>query len=88
MAIQPTEKDEGVMLDVRVSGKLLQEDHQRFGPEFERLVRQNGKNRVTFELADFHGWEGAALWGNIKSDLERYSDVERPAMVGENGSKE
>jgi hypothetical protein len=82
MAIQHTKKNEGKMPEVRVNGKLLQEDYQLFVPEFERLVKRNGENRVTFELAAFHGWAGADLWDNIKTDLEHLSDSERVAMVG------
>ena len=51
------------LLEVQVSGKLVHEDYKHFVPEFERLVKQNGKIRVLFEMADFHGWEGAALVG-------------------------
>jgi hypothetical protein len=83
MAIQLTEKNSGKILEVRVSGKLAHEDYQHFVPEFERLVKTNGKIRVLFEMADFHGWEGGALWDDIKFDLKHFSDVERLAMVGD-----
>ena len=83
MAIQLTEKNDGKVLEVQVSGKLAHEDYHHFVPEFERLVKQNGKLRVLFEMADFHGWEGGALWDDIKFDLKHFSDIERLAMVGD-----
>jgi hypothetical protein len=83
MAIQLTEKNGGKILEVRVNGKLAHEDYQRFVPEFERLVKQKGKIRVLFEMADFHGWKAAALWDDIKLDLKHFSDIERLAMVGD-----
>jgi hypothetical protein len=82
MAIQLTEKKEGKILEVRVSGKVVHEDYRHFVPEFERLVKQHGKIRVLFEMTEFHGWEGAALWDDLKFDLKHFSDIERLAMVG------
>ena len=67
MAIQLTEKNGGKVLEVQVSGKLDHEEYKHFVPEFERLVKQHGKIRVLFEMADFHGWEGAALWTTSSS---------------------
>ena len=52
-------------------------------PEFERLVKQHGKIRVLFDMADFHGWNAGALWDDIKFNLKHCSDIERLAMVGE-----
>jgi len=83
MAITLAEKNGGKNLEVRVSDKLVHEDYQQFVPEFERLVKQHGKIRVLFEMADFHGWEGAALWDDFKFDLKHFSDIERLAMVGD-----
>jgi len=83
MPIQITEPKGGKLLEVRVSGKLAHEDYQHFVPEFARLVKQTGKIRVLFEMAGFHGWEGSALWDDIKFDLKHFSDIERLAMVGD-----
>jgi hypothetical protein len=83
MAIQLNETNGGKTLEVRVSGKLLHEDYQQFVPEFERLVKQHGKIRVLFEMADFHGWEASAVWDDLKFDLKHFSDIERLAMVGD-----
>jgi hypothetical protein len=83
MPIQLIETSGGKLLEVRVSGKLSHEDYQHFVPEFERLVKKNGKIRVLFEMEGFHGWEGGALWDDIKFDLQHFSDLERLAMVGD-----
>lgn len=83
MAIKLTEKNEGKILEVQVSGKLVHEDYQHLVPEFERLVKRHGKIRLLFEMADFHGWESAALWDDIKFSLKHFSDIERLAMVGD-----
>jgi len=83
MPAQLNEKNGGKVLQVTVSGKLKHDDYQRFVPEFERLVKQQGKLRVLFEMDDFHGWDGAALWDDIKFDIKHFSDIERLAMVGD-----
>jgi hypothetical protein len=83
MAIELREKNDGKLMEVQVSGKLVHEDYQRFVPEFERLAEQHGKIRVLFEMVDFHGWKAAALWDDIKFDLKHFSDIERLAMVGD-----
>lgn len=83
MAIQLTEKNEGKILEVLISGKLEHQDYQIFVPELERLVQKHGKIRLLVEMADFHGWKGAALWDEIKLDLKHFNHIERLAMVGE-----
>jgi hypothetical protein len=83
MAIQLTEKDGGKLLEVDVSGKLTGDDYKNFVPEFERLVNQNGKVSVLFNMTDFHGWEAGALWDDIKFDLKHFSDIKRLAMIGD-----
>ena len=83
MAVQVSERNGGKVLDITVSGKLTDEDYRRFVPEFERLVAQNGKLRLLFQMVDFHGWEARALWDDVTFDLKHFSDIERLAMVGD-----
>jgi hypothetical protein len=83
MSLQLHEEDGGQELVVDVSGKLAKSDYEHFVPEFERLVKEHGKQRVMFNMVDFHGWEGGALWEDIKFDLKHFSDIERLAMVGD-----
>jgi hypothetical protein len=83
MATRLTEMEEGRVLEVAVSGKLTQDDYQRFVPAFERLVKQHGKIGVLFEMSDFHGWEAAALWDDVKFDRKHFADIDRLAMVGD-----
>jgi hypothetical protein len=83
MAIKLNETNNGKVLEVQVSGKLTHQDYRHFVPEFERLIKANGKIRVLFEMVDFHGWELAALWDDIKIDTKHFSHIERLAMVGD-----
>ena len=83
MPIKFEDESEGKVLAVQVSGKLAKADYVYFAPEFERLVKLNGKLRVLFDLAGFHGWEADALWEDIKFDVKHFADIERLAMVGD-----
>jgi hypothetical protein len=83
MAIKVNERNNGKVLEIQVSGKLAHEDYQHFVPEFERLLKQHGKIQVLFEMIDFHGWQGAAMWDDIRFDMKHFSDIDRLAMVGD-----
>jgi hypothetical protein len=83
MAIKLDEYDGGALLHVTASGKLTHHDYERFIPEFERLASEHGKIRILFIMRDFHGWQGQALWDEIKMDVKHSSDVEKVAMVGD-----
>jgi len=83
MSIQFNEENDGKVLVIHVSGKLVKADYEHFVPEFERLVRQHGKLSVLFDMTDFHGWEAAAMWEDTKFAIKHFADIERLAMVGE-----
>ena len=34
-------------------------------------------------MMDFHGWEGIALWDEVKFDVKHARDLERLAVVGD-----
>jgi hypothetical protein len=83
MAVHITETNDSKILEVLVSGKLTADDYKQFIPEFERLIQQQGKISLLFEMRDFHGWEAGALWQDIKFDFKHFADIERLAMVGD-----
>ena len=76
------------VLSVRVSGKLTKADYQHFVPEMEKLIIDHGKIRILFEMVDFHGWDAAALWEDMKLDFKHFKDIERLAMVGDKAWEE
>lgn len=82
MTIQLNEKNNGKLLEIHVSGKLIKDDYAEFVPAFERLVRQHGKLRVLFDMIDFHGWEASAAWEDTKFAIHHFSDIDRLAVVG------
>ena len=83
MPIQVREENGGKLLVVSISGKLVKSDYNEFVPEFERLIKLNGKINVLFDMTDFHGWDMGALWEDIKFDVHHFNDIGRLAMIGE-----
>lgn len=83
MALRMNEKAGGRTLEIHVSGKLAKADYEHLVPEFERLVKRHGKLRLLFDMSDFHGWEPAALWEDLKFDVKHFADIERLAMIGD-----
>jgi hypothetical protein len=83
MAVQLTEKNEGKVLEVQLTGKLVREDYEQFVPVVDRLVKQHGKIRMLVEMHDFHGWTAGALWEDTKFGLHHFSHIERLALIGE-----
>lgn len=77
------EKHAGKIMEVELGGKLTHEDYQLFIPECERMIQRHGKIRILVDMAGFHGWEGGALWDDIKFDVKHFSDIEKIAMVGD-----
>ncbi|HEY8904385.1 MAG TPA: STAS/SEC14 domain-containing protein [Chthoniobacterales bacterium] len=83
MPIDLTEIQNGRVLEVRVSGKIVKEDYETFVPAMDRLVRQHGKIQMLMEMHDFHGWTLGAAWEDTKFALHHFHDIERLAIVGE-----
>lgn len=82
MSVKLVEKKDGQILEIQAGGKLTHADYAQFVPAFERLVKQHGKINVLVELVDFHGWDAAALWDEVKFDLKHLSQIKRLALVG------
>ena len=83
MSLEIIENNDGRILEVDVSGKLVANDFQGLESIFRRFVQHHGKIRVLFIMRDFHGWEPGAFWDEVKFDLKHFGDIERLAMVGD-----
>jgi hypothetical protein len=73
----------GKLLEVKLTGKLTNEDYEHFVPKVESLIKEHGKLRILVQMHDFQGWAGGALWQDIKFDLKNFRHIERLALVGE-----
>ncbi len=83
MAVELNEMNGGKVLEVLLSGKLVKEDYEQFGPAVERLVTTQGTIKMLVEIHNFHGWTAGALWEDIKFDARHFNDIARLAIIGE-----
>lgn len=85
MTIQLKEENDGKLLTIRVTGNLIKDNYDEFVPAFERLVQRHGKLRVLFDMTDFHGWELSAAWEDTKFAIQHFADIDRLALIGDQG---
>jgi ABC-type sulfate transport system substrate-binding protein len=83
MPIALSEQENGKVLTVDLVGTLAKEDYRPLAEEFLRLATKYGKIRVFLDMTRFHGWDMAALWQEIKFDVQHLNKMERLAVVGE-----
>jgi hypothetical protein len=67
----------------RLSGKMLEKDHQALVPYIEETVKREGSVKLFAELEDFHGWDWHAAWDELRFGARHYRDIRRIAMVGD-----
>jgi len=61
------ELDDGRLLEVHLTGKLVRKDYEAFSPAVKRLVKKHGKIRMLVEMHAFQGWSAGALWRTSSS---------------------
>lgn len=83
MTVELKELDDGRLLEVHLTGKLVEKDYETFLPAVERLVQQHGKINMLVDMHDFHGWTAGAFWADTKFALHHFHDIGRLAVVGE-----
>ena len=81
--IETLDQSSGKVFGMRVSGKLLHQDYERFVPMLENLIEEHGSVRCLVEMTGLHGIELRALWDEIKFDVRHARQIERCAVVGD-----
>ncbi len=71
------------LLGFKLSGKLHDADYKTFVPAIDAVLTNEGKVRLLAQFHDFHGWDMAALWDDIKFSTTHCTKLERIALVGE-----
>lgn len=79
-----TPSADGRTIEAHVSGKLSRQDYDRILPQLESLMQKPGKFGFVIVLEDFHGFEPAAAWADLRFDLTHANRFGRIAIVGEN----
>src|SRR3974390_312578 len=70
-------------LGFKMSGKLHDEDYQKFVPIVDAAIAKHGKVRLLAQFHDFHGWDLHALWDDIKFSATHCTKIKRVALVGD-----
>jgi hypothetical protein len=83
MSITLSEEKNGRIVTITATGKLTKEDYKQFVPKIEGHIKTFTKIRLVFAMKDFHGWDVAALWQDMKFDLKHFRHIERLAMLGD-----
>jgi len=71
------------VLQINVTGKLVEQDYQQLIKRTNELVAQHGKINMLVELTDFEGWTAGAAWEDLKFGMDHFSHIERMALIGE-----
>ena len=83
MAVRVTERADGKIIEVIVTGQLHKDDYDHFVPMIEPALERHGKVRMLLKMVDFHGWSLSAVWEDVKFDWKHFNDIERLALVGD-----
>ena len=67
----------------KLSGKLHDEDYQKFVPLVDAEIAKEGKVNILSQFHDFHGWDAKALWDDIKFSTTHCTKIKKIALVGE-----
>jgi hypothetical protein len=83
MPIELTECNDGCLLEVRLTGKLVKRDYETLSPTVAHLIKRHAKIRMLVDVQELQGWTAGALWEDLKFDAKHFTDIERLAIVGE-----
>ena len=70
------------VLGLKISGKLLHADYQKFIPMLEKMIEEHGKFRCLCVMHDCHGIALRAIWDEIKFDTTHCGKIDKCAVVG------
>ena len=67
----------------KATGKLTDEDYQKFLPRLTTLNHKYGPLSLFIELEEFKGWEPKAAWDDMHYGLKHDGDFNRIAILGD-----
>ena len=65
------------IIALKLSGKLHDEDYDRFVPLIEKAVAEQGRTRMLLLFDDFYGWNPHALWDDIAFEAAHHDRIAR-----------
>ncbi len=70
-------------IEIHARAKLHKTDYDQFVPILEKIIQTEGTARVLFVMHDFHGWDVAALWEDLKFNAKHFNHFDRLAFIGD-----
>lgn len=83
MSVDVRAHEGGRILELHVTGKLTRADYERILPEVDDGLREHDRIDLLLALEEFRGWDAAAMWEDLKFDVDHFDDIRRLAVVGE-----
>lgn len=77
------ETDNDNVIDIRVKGKITQEDYESLYPVMEDHKNKYGHIRLLVEMDEFQWPETMAMWEDIKVGFKYLNDIEKVALITE-----
>ena len=68
---------------IHVSGRLTAQDYAAFVPAADRLIGDQGIDRLLVDLDGFEGWSLGAAMADLQFSIKHFADIERIAVVGD-----
>ncbi len=81
--IEVLPRSAGPVIGFKLSGKLHDDDYRKFIPAVDAVIAPHEKARILAWFHDFHGWDAAALWDDIKFSTTHCTKIDRIALIGE-----
>lgn len=73
------------LLGLSIRGQLTKNDYDRINRLIGEKVSRYGRARLLVEIDQLEGVTARALWEDLRAALRFYSDLERVAVVGDQG---
>ncbi|MEN8261432.1 MAG: STAS/SEC14 domain-containing protein [Pseudomonadota bacterium] len=77
------ERETGNVYVIKVSGRLVKADMERFQGIAKAEIRKIAKIKMLIITENFSGWERGVEWGDVSFMIEHDADIEKIAIVGE-----
>lgn len=81
--VETIKNTEDGLLGFKFSGKLHDEDYNKFVPTVEKAIKKHNKVKVLAQFENFEGWDQKAMWDDFKFGTEDARKIGRLAMVGD-----
>ena len=83
MACIYSEHDSAPVAEIRVVGRVTQNDMDKVLPQIEAFIRKHGQIRIVEVIEKFEGFDPTTVLDGLKFDYNHLSDVTHAAVVSD-----